>query len=1210
MKPLKMKIAGLQSFREEQEILFDRLSERGVFGIFGPTGSGKSTILDAVTLALFGKVVRAKNKTQGILNTGEKKLSISFLFELNISGGKKKYRVDRRYSKKDEISVKHDHSRLVEIDQDGLDVVLEEGESRVTGRVEVLLGMKAEDFTRAVVLPQGKFAEFLLNLEGMKRKEMLQRLFSLERYGRILTERLNKRVDRTRLELTGVESELAGIGNASKETLDEAAKNMEESMALEKSATAIFKEAQSQFDKNQKIWGLQEELERVEEEQASHASRGNAIRKEEMAVDIAERAAKVVPLVKAQDVASDEKEKSSLAKEEAEAKVAGCRLAALAQKSLFNMAQERREKEGPKLIALKAGLEVAQKLEEEVKGIATEVLKCKNDRRLKLQERDRSKEKAEVNDRQRTALQSKIKQEEENFTLNIVTGSRREQVGKTKREANRFTVAAETVQAAELEVQKRRADLTAASEEQQKAEKAMAGLEEQVLILKTREEGAIQPADDEELAQKEACLINRKKDIGRLDDLHTTACAKKYFVAGLEKEILSFKNAVEEANIVVKKSVDLLSSLNKQYNEVYLQNQHILAVKLAESLIPGTPCPVCGSMDHPHPVPADIELDTEEGILEEVRGKIGQAEEAAGKAQEKANAAAAAVAGKKAELEVAENELERIEGEILALGRALLGESFKIQEEINKTVAELFTNAGEKQSKLKEEREKLRVWREERKKAQETLNELSEELTHKKSLKAVADQKIHTSKRELEGAGAALEIAVNEWEKVAMALKTALKELGVEAEDGVKAAEEVAAEVKRMDEAAEAARTRLEQLRQELDLCAKNIDEARRTESAANEALSALDSRIAEKEKLFKAKQSEVNRLTGGKPVAAYLTETTKKLEDLQTAENAAKEAYERAEGERIKAEEHLSIKTTLLREAVKRLEKCQKDLAEMLRKQNFITSKEAADAYLSEEEIAEKKTVLEVYKDEGKRLAGNRERITSIIGDERITSEQWTEAQNNLDQTREAKEEATKRFIELDKEFRDLSQRHTRWDELEKRREALARETGVLETLKRLLKGDRFVQFLAHEQLEFVVRHATERLKRMTNERYALLLDSESNFLIRDDANGSVKRPVSSLSGGETFQASLAMALALSTQIQLRGQHPLEFFFLDEGFGSLDQNSLEVMVSTLEGLHMERMTIGVISHVAELQQRIGRKLLVEPAESNGRGSRVKLDFA
>lgn len=1209
MKPLNLKISGLQSFREEQEIPFDRLSERGVFGIFGPTGSGKSTILDAVTLALFGKVVRAKNKTQGILNTAEKKLSISFLFELNAPGGKKNYRVDRRYSKKDEISVKHNHSRLVEIDKAGLDAVLAEGESRVTGQVETLLGMKAEDFTRAVLLPQGKFAEFLLNLEGVKRKEMLQRLFSLERYGKLLTERLNKKVDRTRLELTGVESELAGIGNASRATLDEVEKRVKNARALEESAAGVFKEARSGFEKAQKIWGLQEELKLVEEDQIRHAARAEEVGKVEIAVDTAERAGKAVPLIRARDAASDEKERSSLAKEKAEAAAAACRVKARAQKGLFDQARECREKEGPELIALKTGLEVARRMEEEIIENAAEVKKYQNDRRLRYRERDGSKEKAEKYERRRSDLLGETRREEEKLTHNTVTGTRREQVAKAKREADSFTVAAKTLEAAEREVKNRQAELTAAGVERLKAEKDLAGLEEQVRVLRTREEQAVQPAEDEELAQKELYLINRKKDIGRLAELEATIRKGGNSVDRLYKELNFLESALEEAKDAVQKNNGVLFSLNKKYTETYLQNHRMLAARLVENLVPGAPCPVCGSTEHPCPAPADIKYDVAEGALEEIRGQIERAEKALEEAQRKANAAAAAFSGKKAELEITEQEVKRVGGEILTLGRGLLGEDFK-QEALKKTVTLLVADAGKEESELRQEREKLKVWREDRQKAQRLLNRLVEDLSHKKSAGAVAVQKIRAAEKELASSREILEEAGAGWEKAEAALKQALNELGVETADNVKAAVEAAAEVKRMDEAAEAARARLAQLRQELERCAASIEAARREESVANAAISGLDSRIAEKEELLAAKKREVNRLTGGRPAAGYLAETTRKLVDLQTAEKSAKEAYERSEVERAKAEEDLARKTAVFLEAVKQWEKCREDLDGMLRKQHFVTAKEAEDAYLSEEEIAEKKSVLEAHKDEGKKLAGNRERITGHLGDKRITSEQWMEAQKKLDQAREAKEEATRRFIELDKEFRDLGQKHTRWEELEKRREILDRETSLLETLKKLLKGDRFVQFLAHEQLEFVVRHATERLKGMTNERYALLLDSESNFLIRDDANGSVKRPVTSLSGGETFQASLAMALALSTQIQLRGQHPLEFFFLDEGFGSLDQNSLEVMVSTLERLHMERMTIGVISHVGELQQRIGRKLLVEPSESNGKGSRVKLDFA
>ena len=99
-------------------------------------------------------------------------------------------------------------------------------------------------------------------------------------------------------------------------------------------------------------------------------------------------------------------------------------------------------------------------------------------------------------------------------------------------------------------------------------------------------------------------------------------------------------------------------------------------------------------------------------------------------------------------------------------------------------------------------------------------------------------------------------------------------------------------------------------------------------------------------------------------------------------------------------------------------------------------------------------------------------------------------------------------------------------------------------------------------------------------------------------------------LSGGETFVTSLSLALSLSAHIQLRGQHPLEFFFLDEGFGTLDPELLDVVMSSLERLRLERMAIGLISHVPELRERVPRRLVVEPAEPGGRGTRVRLERA
>ena len=100
MRPISLEIEGLQSFKEKQSIDFETLGETGLFGIFGPTGSGKSTILDAITFALFGDVRRAKNGTQGIININSKTMRVSFTFELLKDGARRRYRGGKGFTKK------------------------------------------------------------------------------------------------------------------------------------------------------------------------------------------------------------------------------------------------------------------------------------------------------------------------------------------------------------------------------------------------------------------------------------------------------------------------------------------------------------------------------------------------------------------------------------------------------------------------------------------------------------------------------------------------------------------------------------------------------------------------------------------------------------------------------------------------------------------------------------------------------------------------------------------------------------------------------------------------------------------------------------------------------------------------------------------------------------------------------------------------------
>lgn len=113
MRPVGLQVAGLQSFREKQTIEFDQLCGGGVFGIFGPTGSGKSSILDAITLALYGKVERAAGGTQGILNHAENELSVSFAFELGAGENLSRYRIERNYKRSGDHTIRTSTCRLL-----------------------------------------------------------------------------------------------------------------------------------------------------------------------------------------------------------------------------------------------------------------------------------------------------------------------------------------------------------------------------------------------------------------------------------------------------------------------------------------------------------------------------------------------------------------------------------------------------------------------------------------------------------------------------------------------------------------------------------------------------------------------------------------------------------------------------------------------------------------------------------------------------------------------------------------------------------------------------------------------------------------------------------------------------------------------------------------------------------------------------------------
>jgi exonuclease SbcC len=204
--------------------------------------------------------------------------------------------------------------------------------------------------------------------------------------------------------------------------------------------------------------------------------------------------------------------------------------------------------------------------------------------------------------------------------------------------------------------------------------------------------------------------------------------------------------------------------------------------------------------------------------------------------------------------------------------------------------------------------------------------------------------------------------------------------------------------------------------------------------------------------------------------------------------------------------------------------------------------------------------------------------------------------------QTRGSLEEQQARAARAKQRCDDLQKRiataSRRQRELETERAALA----VSEQLATDLRGDNFQEFLLEETFRELVRGGSERLWKLSG-RYRMRWHDGSFFVVDHD-NGQQSRSAETLSGGETFLAALSLALELSAQVQrLQGALVLESLFIDEGFGALDPETLEVVSEAITALPAGGKKVGIITHIRELSERLPARITVEKGPEGARVS-------
>ena len=1157
MRPIWMKLKGLNSFLETQEVDFEQLTSQGLFGIFGPTGSGKSSILDGISLALYGTT--ARNSTN-FINVNTDKASVEYLFSVKTKR-ERRYLVSRSFKRSKEGSIRSDGAKLVELEATG-QKILADRVGTVNEACREILGLSREDFFRTVVLPQGKFSEFL-KLEGMERNKMLERLFHLEQYGEHLVALVKNRVqqwDGQKLEKEGALSRYAQV---SEEQIAELRKQEQEIQEALKKNEEKQKTVQAQLEEAKAVAEYQKEYEKLLQEAQVLADRKEEMELLGQNIRQAEIANGLVPwLLEARETRAQavqqEQEKERFYSKWKE------RQEQLEQAELQKKeTEERSQKEQPKLQLHIELLNQAMALEEERReeeknGLIQEQKRVENQEKLqdankKMEglladiEHKRQQREALLTQLQEIAVPAEMIQaaaEGDRVTRELEQAEKQKQ--NLQKKAKRAEKDWETGNQKQQEISRKK------QEKQQmfrQAEQKIAALKERLETWKNMEKEKEALFKLQESCEKEQELIKKIQNQ----------------VKTLEETNLSYETACEERDAAAAKKTEC--------DRFYLEH---MAGMLAAGLQEGQPCPVCGSIHHSKEISAGKQEDME-ALMEEKQ---------------------------KAEQEFQQS-LTRVSSLETSLGHLRetldsLKEQQKgfIEENPGRKYEEAMAayEAREKERKAAESllEEKTSVFEENQKEFYELQNQEAGLLAKIQSL----SEQIQETKAELER----ISKETVEPEKRLAELKQKFQ-----TEDFCAFYQNIQEKLKFQEEI----QNRKNQLETQIDARVKNSEKGKKIIEELRTEVTKSELFIGQSKKRILELKQQIQEKAG---TTEFIQEKKEELEQrlaaLETAKKQAVGQWEALQKDETTLRENYTEQKTRSQAAREQAEKKEKSL-ELKMKETGVEER----CWIEEHQQDE--SVLQAAKDERKayeeaviKSKTQVEQAAARLGGRCVQTEQIGVLGQKNEHLLQEMKEGQKAFGAVKKEREQMEKSWEEKKKLLQELEMVYHKLDLLTELEGLFRGKRFVEYVSRYYLEYVSREADQQLRQMTGSSYGLETDGNGMFLIRDYKNGGALRPASTLSGGETFMASLALALALSSQIQMKGAAPLELFFLDEGFGTLDETCLEVVMESLENIRTKRRSVGVITHVEEIKNRIPVRLLVEPARMGEGGSKIRIEEA
>lgn len=1104
MKPIKLVIQGLNSFKEAQEIDFEALTSYGLFGVFGPTGSGKSTILDGMTLALYGKTSR---ESTNFINVQSDRAQIAFDFSVNGMH----YRVVRTYKRQKNGSILATKPTRIECIDIEHQQVLEEKTTAVNQKCFEIIGLEFKDFIRTVVLPQGKFSEFI-QLKGKDRREMLERLFDLSKYGDELSIKLSsakRQMTDQELEISGELKGFESVSTEEKERLNDQFNTMTlevariEKMVLKEQAS--FNDLTKKYELTQRFDETRQLLDEMDKET-------ELILEEEKMCKETERVLRVKPYYDQYNGLLSEGQvlvkKVHTQKEE----LASLKVALSKEEEAFVLLDHSFQNFSKHFLASK------QKLKDQLEHFY--------EYKKTLEEKQNVEEAYK-----RDAVEKKVFEDK-----NVMNQEKIKLLNET------------------IEISKKEVEKVFVTPETQKHVDEGAQIEEQLLTANNQLMRIQKQIDENPLKEKQALFLEHQNMLNSLKaaleafDLteetylstRTSLQERIQTEERLCREKREKEEALEQGKLLLNDYQLKKDELQVAY-DLYLdqKEQHWIGI-LQTRLSEGEACPVCGSLNHQHQ--------------------------------------------KRTTVDWIENDIEkRYQNNLIELRK---------QEQWLSSLTEAISSIAldfDDQNR-------------------ENLNRLEEKYQDYLQAKSKYD----TAVLECEHLNSLLELLEHQMKDLTnelIRMNNLIEELQLKRQSiqQVYPCDDYSREKKQIYE-------HLLEHQKRLEVLEKHHDDLRISKEQEQKFIRLIEQLGTD----IQLKEQTIHSH------CVYLEKILTKIEldvDYEKALSDLLFEHERLSNEHKKSNETLNKKRQAHEEMVveyqslvalsARNEKAQQEVLKQLEarlKEEELTTELLERSHWSRSELEDKQKKIEAFYLKKHQLDNRLKELNNQLKEQRVSLETLNSQKTRYEAVVLSLDSLKKETTVVEKELCDMNIQLKNLKALMTKKEAIEYKLSLLKDLDSLFKGKKFVEFVAAYHLRYISVEASERLFDITSGKYGLEVDDNGQFLIRDYGHGGEQRDTSTLSGGESFLVSLSLALSLSSQIQLKGRAPLELFFLDEGFGTLDDRFLELVMTSLERIHHNRLSIGLISHVDAIKNRVPIKLQVSPSVAGVKGSHIRIE--